>query len=144
MNIDRVIDDAIEIIERDGWNQGSYAVYDDRPDPAVTDDDADYAHWQAARNAPVCAMGAIYRALTGSAYGYCIDGDGDADKESAHEEMTRVRNLVVERIVGVLTGVPGVGEGYGLCMSDIINLNDNPATTKEDVLLMFKRARHGE
>src|ERR1043165_3462754 len=71
MNPKQVCAKAAEIIQRDGWHQGDF--FPD-PDTSWVEDETpegyasrqEYEYWLAETSAPVCAMGAIRRAVTGS------------------------------------------------------------------------------
>jgi hypothetical protein len=104
-----LIDAGREIIERDGWNQGRY--YSGMGDPENTLKD----ELRLAREAPVCAMGALRRALT---------GDASSLRKNDRELLTQARQLL--RAEAGTINIP--------------SWNDHPERTVEDVLLTFKRA----
>ncbi|MFF8831330.1 hypothetical protein [Streptomyces sp. NPDC015131] len=124
MTPDDLLRGAIEIIERDGWHQKDYHQHPDIIDIAgiekPTMDDWRYQGWLAERTAPVCALGAINRARGGTA------------TETA--EDSAAWDGAVKRLAAVVAGTR--------CHSEIVipKWNDDPNTSKEDVLLAFKRA----
>lgn len=99
---DKILSDAIEILERDGWHQGGYYKGDDI---ALVDDEA-------VRTAPVCAMGAINRAAFGEA--------NEENQENArwHEASTRLSN-VVESMTGHRV-VPRWNDEKGRTKEDVL------------------------
>ena len=112
---DEVLEKAAEILERDGWYQGKFTQWGG-------EDDDDIPYEQALAERPVCALGAINRALTGQANRY--------------GELFQLWNMAYYRLqVGA-----GLTEDQG-----IPGWNDDPARSKEDVLLAFKKAiAHGD
>ena len=110
---------AAGIVEADGWHQGYYYP---EPAPECFDDERDR---ELSATAPVCAMGAIRRAMTGY-----------ADVTPFAEEYTlfrQARHLLWQQVKSEYGGDLGVPVW-----------NDDPQRTKEDVVLALKRAAHGE
>lgn len=99
----------MEVIERDGWHQGS--LFEGKP----TDK-------KAAAHSPVCALGSVYRAL----YGSC-------DNESINSQLHKrgVFHAAYDRLMDTCLEIHGV---------TIPTFNDDPSTSKEDVLLLMKKA----
>lgn len=122
MTPDQVLEQAAHIIERDGWRQGSLYALPDSVERAMTDDDWQYGVWQGERNGPVCSMGAIHRAISGNA--------GRVWSDVGQQLRADAGNLLLDQVAG---------RGFG----DIPSFNDAVTTTKEDVLLVFKRAVRG-
>ncbi len=130
-----VLEKGIEILERDGWHQG--ALYrtpepgrlgPHRPEVKVD------AHREAVREyheadivaaetAPVCAMGAVYRAV----YGTC--------KSSRMKSSVKSLKLFEGAMKLLNRSLPEGG--------NMPAWNDDPARTAEDVILAFKVAAHG-
>lgn len=99
----------MEVIERDGWHQGS--LFEGKP----TDK-------KAAAHSPVCALGSVYRAL----YGTC---DSDGINSQLHKRgLWEVAN---NRLLDTCMEIYGV---------TVPTFNDAPSTSKEDVLLLMKKA----
>ncbi|MFE6222954.1 hypothetical protein [Streptomyces sp. NPDC057854] len=104
--------DAAEIIGRDGWHQGAYY-------PGHTyGPEAEGS--EAARSAPVCAVGSIRRALWGVA---CVP-----------LHIYRDPRITVARQAENLLG-QHVGD-------EVPNWNDQRERTAEEVILAMKRAGH--
>ncbi|GHG10304.1 DUF6197 family protein [Streptomyces hydrogenans] len=141
MTPDDILDKALHILERDGWHQGGLAEYDtsnldlnlDDYDPGEIDDEEemDYLHWQSMRNAPVCAVGALNRAATGEANGI--------SRLLTFDEAEVLRGVIAQASRRLYEAA-GIDSG----VSSIPEWNDSKDTTKEDVILAFKRAWHGE
>lgn len=110
MTPEEVLLKAVDIIERDGWHQGA-AFAGPTPIDAPHDE-----YMKAARTAPVCAMGAISRAVCGDA--------------SLTPHTPEARSLYHQAAQLLAQNVPG---------NHIAWWNDQPSTTKEDVVLMMKR-----
>lgn len=100
-----VLNRAREIIERDGWSQGDYK--------AKTTDDGDEA-------TPVCALGAINRAVSGRADIFA----GPGVKPGVYTEVMHRLGSAIDR-------------------ENVAYWNDDPHRTVEDVVLAFKRAAEG-
>lgn len=130
MTPDDILDNAIRILETDGWHQGNLVDYGDTS-KCVTKDDHRYQTWQATHNAPVCAIGAINRAIFGNSNGI-ITGRPNL----GYEELDRLENEACSRLANEIAGGVSTWGGIG-------TWNDDPSRTKEDVLLAFKRARYG-
>lgn len=115
---DELLAGAIEVIERDGWHQ--HDLYQPPPYEWTAEDARTLvrAREEAAKTAPVCAMGALHRASSGSAR--C---ENPEDEEGYLEAIRRLSQVVD--------------------CSAIPDWNDARETTKEDVILGFKRALHG-
>lgn len=122
--------DAAEIIQRDGWYQGDFY-----PDPQTswradeTDDEHSdrylYEDWLADRTAPVCAMGAIRRAVTGGSVMDIMSGATDRQ--------------LVRQAADLLAGTIGPST----TALDVPRWNDARERTREDVILAFKQAAAG-
>lgn len=130
---DEIIEGAIGILEQDGWHQGDLYEWDPCKEMmkqvwaatntgTTTTDLLGDARREAARTAPVCAMGALHRACNGMAN--AVGAENDAAINKAIERV----DLIVRKEFG----------------SAIPDWNDRPDTTKEDVILTFKRALHGD
>lgn len=129
MTPDDILDEALHILERDGWHQGAL-VHSPYTETAKTEDDWAYEHWQAMRNAPVCAIGALNRAHSGVANGVVrVENLEDLDplREACEAAFYRLK-----RAAGLEWN------------DDIPEWNDDENTTREDVILAFKRARYGK
>jgi hypothetical protein len=115
---DEILEGAMRVIERDGWHQGSL----------YKSEALNFSELTSARRlretaqAPVCAMGAMYRASSGSAR-FASNADYPAIQEA------------IDRLIGVVQGT------YGHAVS-IPFWNDHRDTTKEDVILHLKKALH--
>lgn len=114
---------AVEILERDGWIQGEYFEQADDLEAEGTTE----ALVNAARTAPVCSMGAIYRAVFGQA-AVILTGKGDTDAQWYSREL---RELAYQADALLRTQTEGDG---------VITWNDASGRTKEDVILAFKKA----
>lgn len=108
------LDKAVEIIERDGWNQGEYYR---TPRPVEDYEENTRLDEEAKRSAPCCQRGAIIRALTGT--WKTITEMSHADAETVLRAHGYCRQLT----------------GY-----HPIEWNDAPDRTKEEVVDMLKRA----
>lgn len=126
MNADDVLKQAIETIERDGWYQGGYYQMPSIPPPGSGSNITD-AIREARKTAPVCSMGAINRVMTSDAANGFIAGDqGDVYED-------------VKRRLAAAIGYPGLLSGRDE-FNWIVDYNDLKSTTKEDVVLAFKKA----
>lgn len=112
---------AAEVIETAGWHQGYYYL---EPAPECFDDERDR---ELSATAPVCAMGAIRRAMTGYADVTPFAGEYTLFRQARHLLWQQVKP---EESDGLTFGVP--------------SWNDDPQRTKEDVVLALKRAAHGD
>ncbi|KPI09908.1 hypothetical protein OV450_3399 [Actinobacteria bacterium OV450] len=106
MTPEQILDEAVHVIERDGWHQGRLTSGN-------------------ASTGPVCALGAITRAATGNAFNYTGEADAAANRLGAH---------IVE----------ACSIEDSSWWQNIPAWNDDPARTKEDVILALKQAAHGE
>jgi hypothetical protein len=120
----QLIAEGVEIIERDGWHQGN--LYAGAPPRVLNWEKLDD---EAARTAPVCMMGSLYRALLGT----CDTGD---DTLGDSHPVVRAAEKLSATIVNATADL--VMEGTSV----VSWYNDKSDTTKEDVLLMMKRAVH--
>lgn len=115
MTPEDILEGAIEVIERDGWHQGN-------PYPVRGSTIADM---EASKKGPVCAIGAASRA-------YCGHANSGYVAMSARRASLDAYREAVERMADALDG------------GSVAEFNDRPTTTKEDVVLMMKRAAHEE
>jgi hypothetical protein len=115
---EQALEESINIIERDGWHQGSYF---DGSQSTSSEKEWD----EAARTAPVCALGALSRAV----FGYAMIG-AYPDNED-YVELSDVYFTAEKRLKDV------VGR-------HVPHFNDDKDTTKEDVILAIKKAAHGD
>ncbi|MGW0682914.1 DUF6197 family protein [Streptomyces sp. NPDC002754] len=130
MDPKQVCAQAAEIIQRDGWYQGDF--YDEpettrRPDETTEEYIARQAYedWLAETSAPVCAMGAIRRAVTG---GSVMNLPVGSDR------------MLVLNAADLLAG----SVGSLATRLDIPAWNDAPERSAEDVILALKRAATDE
>ncbi|OII61170.1 hypothetical protein BJP40_06485 [Streptomyces sp. CC53] len=100
--IRNILREAARIIERDGWHQGDFF----RDDP---------------KTGPVCALGALRRAIASSASGEAVSGKLYCEAAGLVEKAA---SEVIPRVV-----LPA--------------WNDAPERTAEDVILALKRAADG-
>lgn len=125
MTPEEILTAGLAVIESDGWHKGGYHEPPGLPLEA-TSDDRRYWNWQARHNGPVCSIGGVYRAVSGDALGsYRIDEDAAVSE-------------ALQRLAVAYGGRPGDDT-----IDAIANANDDDDTTKEDVVLAFKRAIHG-
>lgn len=127
---EEVIDAAAGIIERDGWYQGDLF-------PTGTGFLRDTGYQERARTAPVCAMGAMYRAVYGVASRTAVLG---ADK--LDQAKSQLFNAAHKKVHDTVVDMSLVDDG--LKVDSVPHFNDLATTTKEDVLLLLKRAAHGD
>lgn len=140
MKPEEVLAEAAAVIERDGWHQGDY-----HQNPIFYNDDDEtaeerlprlrYENWLAARTAPVCSLGAIARVLSeGDLSSPGVETYDDDDRPVYEDPLfMQAAKLLVEA-----NGIERAGFAYA---DDVIpDWNDDENTTKEDVLLAFKRA----
>ncbi|MFD8117060.1 DUF6197 family protein [Streptomyces microflavus] len=106
---------AREILERDGWHQGSLENGGYSDDPMHPDPAHPYVE-----GLKVCSVGALQRANSGSAL----------HRGEDLATFTRAYELLVHK---------GIGDGFEE-ECGIAGWNDHPNRTQEDVLLAFKRA----
>ncbi len=129
--IARVLDRAIELLEA-GWCQGHYAVSHANIATNPVDVRAD----------SFCGVGAISRASWEAVHGLPIDGEWVAVPVRSGDLYAHVVHTV-ERMLA-----PHYNRGFestllptGWSAAGVIGFNDDSSTTKEDVILLFKRAR---
>lgn len=115
MTPEEILSGAIEVIERDGWFQGNIFQYPDALGPEE--------YVEASKKAPVCSIGAIYRA----AYGRCLE----INFTEAGEELCASVGVAMNKLKRTL-GIDGIA-----------HWNDDPARSKEDVILAMKQAANG-
>ncbi|WP_432112786.1 DUF6197 family protein [Streptomyces sp. S1] len=143
MTPDEVLSRAVEILEHDGWTQGFYCDAAESILEAESEDDRKYAAWQAYYNAPVCSMGALHRAA-----GLTANGEWDSNRLFAEEFGTAldVVGKATERLAAQVDTslIENLEECGGRPFALVINHNDSPAASKEDVVLAFKRAINGK
>lgn len=130
-----VLAKGIEILERDGWHQGAlYRSPEPGPVPPHLSEGKVDAHREvireyyeadirAAKTAPVCGVGAVYRAV----YGTCKSSQMEVSDKSM--ELFEQAMKLLNRQMPEGGGIPA--------------WNDDPARTVEDVILTFKQASHG-
>lgn len=126
MTPEELIEKGIEIIERDGWHQGD--LYD-RPSWVKGDTMEAYGTRvsKAARTAPVCGIGSLYRAALGT----CATKDvADLERNANGTVLGEAVRMLHQQVVD-----NGFNNGFGA-------FNDQPTTTKEDVVLTMKKAAH--
>ncbi|PRH79362.1 hypothetical protein C6N75_09770 [Streptomyces solincola] len=114
---------AAEIIQRDGWHQGSLFKVPEFTTVRRLSGRLAATH-AAGRTAPVCAMGALCRATFGTAYADDIHVWPPALMDTYRDAV-----LALEREVSA----PG---------NSVAHWNDQRERTAEDVILAFKRAAH--
>lgn len=129
LNPKQICADAAEILQRDGWHQGDfYASPETSPlpdEPAAGYNERQiYEEWLADTSAPVCAMGAIRRAVLG---GHVMDVPRGSDR------------MLILRSADLLAG----SIGPLASRLDIPCWNDSKDRTAEDVILAFKQAATG-
>lgn len=126
MTPENLISEGIKVIERDGWYQGD--LYEG-------------AFPGASRTAPVCAMGSLWRALIGT-----CNVDELAELSPEWREQRKVYCDAVaaaaEKLRATILDATGSDWAKGISLGSVAGFNDDPDTTKEDVLLMMKRAAH--
>lgn len=113
---------GIEVIERDGWHQGGMFR-----EPRATAYDSS-EEWEvdcsvAARTAPVCVVGSLYRAL----YGTCRAEDIETGVRNRNTDLLALAHFLISAELG--------GRAF-----EVPHFNDNPSTSLEDVILVMKRA----
>ena len=117
---------AVDIIERDGWHQGS--LYEGSNEEWVGGAEQHGRHVELGKTAPVCAMGAVYRAAVGTAY---------VDSVIASFEMQQL----VKQAMSLLTrAMCDQSAAAGRRNYGIASFNDDPRTSREDVVLAMKTA----
>ena len=125
MTPEEAIEAGIEIIERDGWHQGG--LYDRSGCAAESADEM-----RAAQEAPVCVMGALYRAVFGVASADLVPGERTNEKYQLFEEAFK-------RLGSSVAGMELLAPN-GRPVRSVPYFNDAVAKSKEDVLLMMKKA----
>lgn len=126
MSPEEAIEAGIEIIERDGWHQGG--LYDQSGCAAGSADEM-----KAAQEAPVCAMGALYRAVFG------VAATGLVPVEERTNEKHQLFEEAFERLGASVKGMELLTP-EGTPVWSVPYFNDAVAKSKEDVLLMMKKA----
>lgn len=122
---------AVEVIERDGWHQGSMYENSDETWPGGAEVEKRIArHQELGRTAPVCAMGAVYRAAVGTAYTAGVTG--------SPKTMNLIRQSFELLGQAIVAQAGPDHRFYG-----IAGYNDDDRTTKEDVILAMKTAAAG-
>ena len=117
---------AVEVIERDGWHQGS--MYEHSNEDWVGGAEQQLRHERLGKTAPVCAMGAVYRAAVGTACGVVASVSVETQQ-------------LVKQALGLLSlAMCDQSAAEGRRNYGIASFNDDPRTTKEDVLLALKTA----
>lgn len=114
-----VLREAAEILQRDGWHQGSF--YKEPLSGGVN------ADLEASREAPVCSLGAINRAV----YGYAYDGKSHVGYQALDAAKSNLTYWAEKLLMAQIDGHP------------VPHWNDAPERTVEDVILTFKRAAEG-
>jgi hypothetical protein len=114
MTPEEILEGAMQVIERDGWHQGSLCK---------SEGDNNEVTEQESATSPVCALGAVWRFATGHAVNCFADPyTVNALRDAVYAAARKLEGLIQVR--------------------HIAPWNDNPATTKEDVLLLLKKAAH--
>lgn len=133
MNEEETLLEAARIIERDGWHQGAYytpAGFIGARQPDESWDDyksrLGYEWWLAEHTGPVCALGAIARAIN--------------ENGSAIPRVDQDEGHFIYRVVSLLAGTPSITQHCGGPLDVIPTWNDSPTTTAEDVILNLKAA----
>ncbi|MFF8831321.1 hypothetical protein [Streptomyces sp. NPDC015131] len=132
MTPEEVLDRAREVIERDGWHQGAYCAPPDAEwkGGQVTMDEITqwreevrYQMWLAERTGPVCSLGALARVL---------NENDSACPTDEHRDLFLKAGALLTSSIGILGPAEDV----------VPDWNDGSNTTREDVLLTFKKAAH--
>lgn len=113
MTPDEILTAAREYLEANGWHQG--ASYNAKAIEAGVE------------NPPACAMGAIEAAVGGVDFKHC---------------HTPAMRAAAQRLADQLPDEDGSTYGgfFPRSIGSIVDYNDEPTTTQEDVLLLFKKA----
>ena len=122
MEASEILSKAAEILERDGWHQGSYYKIPDKQWTPTSE------MVEAAETAPVCSMGALYRAVSGSA--------------SLHPTVKLAQDEWRANAKGLGEATKRLAKQIGT--DCIIDWNDEVGRSKEDVILAFKKAANSE